>query len=82
MSGGLPNTWAMVLQHAIEDRGKSVCQVGSSHFTALYCRLYDNNGTMALVKKWVNFYKTYRDIVTSDIVHVRRPNMQGIIHYD
>ena len=41
-------------------------------------RLYDTNQTMGVVKKWVDFYKTYRDILTSDIVHVRRPDMQGI----
>ncbi len=33
---------------------------------------------MQLVKKWVDFYKTYRDILISDIVHVRRPDMQGV----
>jgi len=32
---------------------------------------------MELVKKWVGFYNTYRDILISDIVHVRRPDMQG-----
>ena len=41
-------------------------------------RLYDTNDTKALVKEWVDFYKAYRDIITSDIVHVRRPDMQGI----
>eukprot|EP00118_Oscarella_pearsei_P004028 m.16731 g.16731 ORF g.16731 m.16731 type:complete len:733 (+) comp27105_c0_seq1:15-2213(+) len=41
-------------------------------------RLYDTNETMNVVKKWVNFYKTYRDILTSDIVHIRRPDMQSI----
>jgi hypothetical protein len=40
-------------------------------------RLYDNVQTMGVAKKWVDFYKKYRDIVTSDIVHVRRPDMQG-----
>ncbi len=39
-------------------------------------RLYDNNNTKAMVKKWVDFYKKYRDILTSDIIHVRRPDMQ------
>ena len=42
-------------------------------------RLYDSNSTKALVKKWVDFYKTYRDIITSDIIHVKRPDMQVII---
>ena len=40
-------------------------------------RLYDTDATMQVVKKWVDFYKTYRDILISDIVHVRRPDMQG-----
>ena len=40
-------------------------------------RLYDNVQTMGVARKWVDFYKKYRDIVTSDIVHVRRPDMQG-----
>ena len=39
--------------------------------------LYDAPVTQALVMKWVNFYKEYRDILISDIVHVRRPDMQG-----
>lgn len=39
--------------------------------------LYDSPETMAVVQKWVTFYKTYRDILISDIVHVRRPDMQG-----
>ena len=42
------------------------------------CRLYDTDATMQLVKKWVGFYKTYCDILISDIVHVRRPDMQGV----
>ncbi len=39
--------------------------------------LYDTIETKAVVQKWVGFHKTYRDILTSDIVHVRRPDMQG-----
>jgi hypothetical protein len=27
-----------------------------------------------VVKKWVDFYKKYRAILDSDIIHVRRPN--------
>ena len=36
--------------------------------------LYDGPEAEALV---VNFYKQYRDILISDIVHVRKPDMQG-----
>jgi len=41
-------------------------------------RLFDTNETKTVVKKWVGFYKKYRDILISDIVHIRRPDMQGI----
>ena len=44
-------------------------------------RLYDSNDTKALVQKWVSFYKTYRDILISNIIHVRRADMQGIDSY-
>ena len=43
-------------------------------------RLFDSDKVQSLVTKWVGFYKTYREILTSDIVHVRRPDMQGNQH--
>jgi len=46
-------------------------------------RLYDTERTRAVVKKWVDFYKSYRDILDSDIIHVRRPDgrdLDGILH--
>ena len=48
---------------------------------ACYYRLYDSDETKTLVSKWVSFYKKYRDILISDIVHVRRPDMQGKENY-
>lgn len=44
-------------------------------------RVYDTDETKVLVTKWVAFYKKYRDILTSDIVRVRRPDMQSIDSY-
>ncbi len=35
-------------------------------------RLYDSPETKATVKKWVDFYKKYRAILDSDIIHIRR----------
>lgn len=35
-------------------------------------RLYDTERTKAMVKKWVDWYKAYRDILESDLVHGRR----------
>ena len=44
-------------------------------------RIFDSDETKNLVKQWVTFYKTNRDILTSDIVRVRRPDMQSIDSY-
>ena len=41
-------------------------------------RIYDTPATMAVVTKWVSMYKAYRAVVTSDIVHVRRPDGRAI----
>ncbi|HET6249677.1 MAG TPA: hypothetical protein VFE47_18455 [Tepidisphaeraceae bacterium] len=35
-------------------------------------RLYDTDATKALVKKWVTFYKTHRQVLDGDIIHLRR----------
>jgi hypothetical protein len=46
-------------------------------------RLYDTETTKAVVKKWVDLYKKYRDILDSDIIHLRRPDGRspdGILH--
>jgi hypothetical protein len=46
-------------------------------------RLYDTDSTKAVVKHWVDFYKKYRPILDSDIIHLRRPDGQdwdGILH--
>ena len=40
--------------------------------------MYDTEQTKALVQKWVDFYKEFRDILDSDIIHVRRPDGRDI----
>ena len=35
-------------------------------------RLYDTDGTKAVVKQWVAFYKQHRAILDSDLIHLRR----------
>ncbi|WP_146662522.1 hypothetical protein [Anaerohalosphaera lusitana] len=35
-------------------------------------RLYDTDETKDAVKRWVSFYKQYRELLDSDIIHVRR----------
>lgn len=41
-------------------------------------RLFDTEETKAVVKQWTDFYKKYRDILDSDLVHVRRPDGRDI----
>jgi len=41
-------------------------------------RLYDSDKTRAVVQKWTAFYKRYRSILDSDIVHVRRADGRDI----
>jgi len=46
-------------------------------------RLYDNDETKGVVKKWVDFYKRHRAILNSDILHLRRAdgrNLDYILH--
>lgn len=41
-------------------------------------RLYDTDATKAVVKKWVAWFKEYRDILESDLIHLRRPDGRDI----
>lgn len=41
-------------------------------------RLFDTDKTKVVVKKWVDFYKKYRPILESDLIHVRRADGKGL----
>jgi hypothetical protein len=41
-------------------------------------RLFDTEETRLLVAKWVAFFKEYRDILESDIIHCRRADGRDI----
>ncbi len=41
-------------------------------------RLYDTDRTRDLVKKWVSWYKEYRDILESDLIHGRRADARDV----
>jgi len=46
-------------------------------------RLFDTEATKAIVKTWVSFYKTHREVLDGDLIHLRRPNGQdwdGVVH--
>lgn len=37
-------------------------------------QLYDTPETKEVVMKWVNFYKKHREVLDSDLIHLRRPD--------
>ncbi|MFN8139939.1 MAG: hypothetical protein U0R49_09100 [Fimbriimonadales bacterium] len=46
-------------------------------------RVYDTPETKAVVVKWVNWFKKYREILESDVVHIRRAdgvNLDSVLH--
>jgi hypothetical protein len=68
------------LRDHLADYGAHLAQNFASGVQACYRgpRLYDSEETKALVKHWVDFYKRYRAILDSDIVHVRRPDGRDV----
>jgi hypothetical protein len=77
--GGAAATLEPLSEH-LDAYGAHLAQNFGSGVQACYRgpRLYDTDRTKALVKKWVDFYKEYRDILDSDIIHVRRPDGRDI----
>ena len=46
-------------------------------------RLYDTEATKSLVAEWVGWYKKYRAILNSDVIHLRRPDgrdLDAVLH--
>lgn len=76
--GGGPASTMEPLSEHLEDYEQHLITNFTSGVQAIYRghRLYDTEETKEVVKKWVDFYKTYRDILDSDIIHVRRPDGQ------
>ena len=70
------NAWEFTLANYV-GAGVGACYRGD--------RLYDTPAVQAMVKKWMGFWQQYRSILTQDIIHVRRPDMQAvdvILHVD
>ncbi len=44
-------------------------------------RLYDTDETKAVVHRWVSWFKQYRDILESDLIHARRANGRDLDYY-
>ncbi len=46
-------------------------------------RLFDSDATKGIVKGWTSFYKTHREVLDGDIIHLRRANgldWDGVLH--
>lgn len=73
--GGAEATIEPLCEH-LDTYGAHLMTNFSSGVQATYrgSRLYDTEETKSVVKEWVDFYKKYREILDSDIVHVRRPD--------
>ena len=77
--GGQAATFEPLSEH-LDDYESHLAQNFGSGVIACYRgpRLFDTEQTKVVVKKWVDFFKMYRDILESDIIHVRRPDGRSI----
>ena len=68
------------MSHHLPEFEMALAQYLGAGIAACYrgVRLFDAPAAQAVVAKWVAVYKAYRDIITSDIIHLRRPDGQGI----
>ena len=77
--GGADATFEPLSKH-LEELEWHFAQNFGSGVQACYRRprLYDTDDTKKMVKKWVDFYKRHREILDSDIIHVRRADGRDI----
>ena len=77
--GGEAATFEPLCEH-LDDYEWHLAQNFGSGVIACYRgpRLFDTDQTKSVVKKWVDFYKKYRPILDSDLIHVRRPDGRSI----
>jgi hypothetical protein len=77
--GGAAATLEPLAEH-LDAYGAHLAQNFGAGVQACYRgpRLYDTAETKAVVRQWVDFYREYRAILDSDIIHVRRPDGRDI----
>lgn len=83
--GGGPEAVLEPLSEHLADYEQLMVQYYGAGVQACYRgpRLYDTDRTQAVVSRTIAWYKTYREILNSDIVHLRRPDgrdWDGIMH--
>ncbi len=83
--GGGPEAVLEPLSEHLKDYEQLMVQYYGAGVQACYRgpRLYDTEATKQLVSKTVDWYKTYRDILNADMIHLRRADgrdWDGLIH--
>ncbi|WP_373511365.1 alpha-galactosidase [Persicitalea sp.] len=83
--GGGPEAVLEPLSEHLDDYRQLMMQYYGAGVQACYRgpRLYDTDATKKTVKEVVAWYKKYREILNSDIIHLRRPDgrdWDGILH--
>jgi hypothetical protein len=83
--GGGPEAILEPLSEHLKDYEQLMMQYYGAGVQACYRgpRLYDNDATKQAVVNVINWYKKYRDILNSDIIHLRRADgrdWDGILH--
>lgn len=83
--GGGPEAVLEPLNEHLKDYKQLMVQYYGAGVQACYRgpRLYDTAETRQMVKQTIDWYKKYRSILNSDIIHLRRPDgrdWDGIMH--
>ncbi|MFM8362952.1 MAG: alpha-galactosidase, partial [Haliscomenobacter sp.] len=83
--GGGPESVLEPLSEHIDDYRQLMVQYYGAGVQACYRgpRLYDTEQTLKMVQDVIAWYKQHRDILNSDIIHLRRPDgrdWDGILH--
>ena len=78
--GGGEAAWFEPLRDNLKEYSFGMGQYLGAGVAACYrgFRVYDSTATRNMVKDWIGFYKKYREILNCDIIHLRRPTMQGL----
>ncbi|MBP6793811.1 MAG: alpha-galactosidase [Saprospiraceae bacterium] len=83
--GGGPEAVLEPLNEHLDDYKQLMIQYYGAGVQACYRgpRLYDTDKTKVVVKETIDWYKKYRDILNSDLIHLRRADgrdWDGIMH--
>ena len=78
--GGGPAAWFEPLKDHLIEFDFALAQYFGAGVQACYRgdRIFDTLETKAIVKYWVDFYKMYRNVLSGDLIHIRRADMQSI----